>query len=452
MLRILVGAASYYCYISWPYRAGQKLLGRRRPGWLSDDHGINWSGGDEIMNRTTRLAVLGLMLVCASALAGGPKRLKPEDRLACEQFAKTKFKEWRTADLSKIPPPNPDTVKLPYQLPISLVVYNHKGGFVHGAIDEDELAYHVEQARAVYQACGIEVVVSAVRYIEGPASMDNLERTDPDHPKTMSEQERCLFTPIHQPGMVNVYFVEEANNEHGSSVSHAYSNKAFMSQGEYANEKSRRFTGAAVIVDSSRNGGRGRQIVMPHEIGHIVLDASHTLDRKADLMNDDLGLTTLTLSKEQCTRARASPFVTLRASPDNFEAEAATRCDRNCSLELHEWSAKPTAICEGYENIQLKQLAFCDAEQKIVNPFAIANAPRKGTAACRYYYLKRASLEARKSKQHDDPTVAEGSGLFVYQDCRVAKKGPQEELMAALGETVYDYSVEAEKYCKLLAQ
>jgi hypothetical protein len=397
------------------------------------------------------IGVLFISLLAADpAKAWGPHRLTPQEQAECAKLAKTNFKEWKKADLSKLPAPNPDTVKLPYQLPLALVVYNHKPGIFSREIDERELAFHLEQARTSYRACGIEVVVQSVRYLEGPKFIDNLERTDPDHPKSLSPQERCLFAPTHQDGIVNVYFVEDANNEHGDSVSHAYSKKAFMSSGEYAAEKERRFTGTAVITDASLSGGKARDIVMPHEISHVVLDASHSLDRKPDIMNNDIERTTIQITNEQCATARASPFVTLRKSPDDFEAEAATRCDPSCPIELHQWGERKVDVCAGVDNDVLKKIAFCDAEAKLVNPFAIASSPKIGTPACRYALLRRASLEARKSKSHADPTVAEGGGLFIYEDCRIVKKGPQAVLFESMGETVPDYSTERVRYCEIM--
>src|SRR4051812_29837581 len=96
-----------------------------------------------------------LLLLSNSVYAFGPKRLNPEQLKQCDELAATKLQAWKKADLRKLPAPSTDREKYPYELPLRLVVLNHKS-YWEGPIDEDEIAYHLEQTRTAFHQCGIE--------------------------------------------------------------------------------------------------------------------------------------------------------------------------------------------------------------------------------------------------------------------------------------------------------
>ncbi|MGZ3686879.1 MAG: hypothetical protein ACXWPM_08980 [Bdellovibrionota bacterium] len=264
----------------------------------------------------TGFRVFGFILVLsalgsANAHAFGPHRMTEKEHGQCNQLAKTGFREWKKPNLSKIPGLSAKEKTFAYELPLALIVYRHKT-FFENTLDEKELAYHVEQARFAYDQCGIAVTVESVRFLDGPRFLNHLDR-DGNSPDGSSDQEVCLIGPTRHPGVVNVYFVEDAraSGEIAGGPSHAI--------------RSGDFTGAAILADPNRrwNTIEGkpnfqREILLPHEVGHIVFDSSMPVEGlPANLMNHDAP-TSLEVTQEQCYRAYQSPFVKTKAPAESL--------------------------------------------------------------------------------------------------------------------------------------
>lgn len=87
--------------------------------------------------------------------------------------------------------------------------------------------------------------------------------------RPLSEQERCLLTPLHHPGEVNVFFVDSAGfNE----PSHAIMD-ATLAPSLPGDE---RFAGAAIL--SSEDTGEFTELYsygVAHEVAHLVTNQGH---------------------------------------------------------------------------------------------------------------------------------------------------------------------------------
>lgn len=251
-------------------------------------------------------SLLAALLLASPALALRP--LTAEQKSRCEAAARSGFTEWKRADLSKLPAPSPDKAAYPLELPLNVVVYNHKG-FWSMDSGEDEIGYHLERAQETYRQCGVEPVIDSLRYVEGPDFLDDVDR-GADNGSRLTERERCLFGPLKRDGMVNVIFVGSVDSDRGASTSHALTRRGFAG-GEYSLEEDKSFAGIAVIADGSRAFGgdaRKRRLVFAHEIGHIALDSGE-VSYGGNLMSDELGRTALSVTPAQCATLKKGPFV-----------------------------------------------------------------------------------------------------------------------------------------------
>ncbi|MBI4667712.1 MAG: hypothetical protein HY747_00775 [Elusimicrobia bacterium] len=248
----------------------------------------------------------------------GSWHLNPEERQICERISTTGLSEWKNPDFSYISTPSSNVQQYPFLLPLVFIVYNHNG-HEDSPIDEREIDFYIEQSRYAFRPCGIEVSVESIRYVQGPSFLDSLDcHPDANFVGLISEKELCLYGAVHQPDFINIYFVKKVPaGENPDGQSYALNRRAF----EYARNVTldmEQFIGSIIIVDSDRinlsvfNPNEREQVgveVVPHEIGHIILNQGHEYGFLENLMSDTGYEITLSLTPEQCRKALDSPFV-----------------------------------------------------------------------------------------------------------------------------------------------
>ncbi len=254
------------------------------------------------------LALILLTGLCeqSSHALGGHRISKMDMDAACKQAAVSGFKEWKQPNWQNITRGMPN-----YKLvmPVNFVAYNQRG-WLNGDFADSDAERYLEQLRDTYRGCGIDVELHSLKYVEGPAFLNSLDRNFEDL-TFLGAKERCLFTPLHVDNEINVYFVEGVGSKLSVGRSHAWLQDYLVPQqsGDY------RFIGAAVVTTYDRsNFSTSHAFVVPHEVGHVVMNMGHTSGIGYNLMADSANLLSYYVTDEQCQRARNSPFVKTKES------------------------------------------------------------------------------------------------------------------------------------------
>ncbi|MBI3554845.1 MAG: hypothetical protein HY074_01115 [Deltaproteobacteria bacterium] len=250
----------------------------------------------------------------AHAMAG--KRItQAEMNAACTQAATEGFTQWKQPNWHKISRSLPDHNLV---LPVNFVAYNEKG-WLSGELDEGSAQMYLEQLRDTYRGCGIDVELHSLKFVAGPTFLNSLDLNS-EELTHLSDKERCLFTPLHVDGEVNVYFVEGVGSKLSVGRSHAWL-QAYMNPEKNGDS---RFIGAAVVTTFDRSSfSKAHPYVVPHEVGHLVLNTGHV--STYNLMADSAEKLSYYLTGEQCELARSSPFLRSRDSLGALPALAAGR-------------------------------------------------------------------------------------------------------------------------------
>lgn len=242
------------------------------------------------------------------------------------ESGRTHFEEWKHVPSEKFAPDPNDTKKYPLEIELQIVVYNHDR-WIDQQIDDEELRFHIGQARKAFHQCNIEVTAADVRYLKGPRFLGSLTENE-DGVAALSRRERCLLSPTFETGLLNLYFVDNVPTEGSTTgTSHALTESAFRN-GEYrfSTPEDRSFIGTAIITDASRRStiqtgqvdsaghpitraNPAQKVVVPHELAHILTNEGHTNSFGPNLMNAALERADLSLTPAQCQKAQASPFV-----------------------------------------------------------------------------------------------------------------------------------------------
>jgi hypothetical protein len=242
------------------------------------------------------------------ALAMGKSISHEEFNSTCTKIAREGMPEYRQVNWEEIDGERPTESSLRLELPLVFHVVNHQGGFLgSNSISERELNVHLASLRDAYNGCGLAVLPEEIHYWDAPTWMDTISRNPNTH--QMSDEERCLFRGTHREGRINVYFVESVT---GIADAYAHANYWFE-PGQPGDE---RFVSSAMVSDLERLGyGQrvsARHLVVAHEVGHPLMNTSHTFNREPNLMSDFRESMALSLNAGQCERARKSRFVRAR--------------------------------------------------------------------------------------------------------------------------------------------
>ena len=205
-------------------------------------------------------------------------------------------------------------------MPVNFVAYNQRG-WLNSSFAESDAQRYLEQLRDTYRGCGIDVELHGLKFVSGPDFLNSLNRNFDDL-TFLGERERCLFGPLHVDGEVNVYFVEGVGSTLSVGRSHAWPASYLVSQ----KPGDSRFVGAAVVTGYDRSTfNKSHPYVVPHEVGHVVMDMGHVSGMGFNLMADSGELLSYYVTNDECERARRSPFVRARETLGQMPALAAGR-------------------------------------------------------------------------------------------------------------------------------
>lgn len=260
--------------------------------------------GDNFIFLGVCAAFLGITMVPAL----GSERLTPEESVVCEKIANEGLRDWKKVDLRKIPTPSSDLEKYKYEIRIAFHVVNHQS-FFEGRVEEKTIFDDLKFMRKAFRPCSIEVVAQQIRYVETPDFLKSFER-DSRHVAKITEKQRCLFSSIHVPGAVNVYYVDPSFG--GPLNSYSLARYFFFNDDVKNEEADEKFIGSVVVLDSDRGRHIG-PLVTAHEVAHSVLNSGHFQDNfKYNLLSDDPAKVAPILESSQCDDARYSPFLRRR--------------------------------------------------------------------------------------------------------------------------------------------
>lgn len=201
----------------------------------------------------------------------------------------------------------------PKRLAVKLNVFYCAGAFSAGEDVRGVVSRDVEEADAALGACGLRVVPGAVEEIklqDGSACTSHFSLTvDHDSP-TLSQNERWLFETYHAAkggGALSVFYLPWSSQ--GPTMAGTSIPADYIAQAKQNNAEDRKSIGALAIFHKARSFMEQRN-VLPHEMGHILLDDSRHSTVSGNLM-EAFGKGAA-LTKAQCAKMRASPFVSAR--------------------------------------------------------------------------------------------------------------------------------------------
>jgi len=244
----------------------------------------------------------------ASAMSKSRTTLTPSERIECERLARDGMPLTRTFDLGEAAKP---TGRYRFVLPVHFISYNQYFRLPHKEFFRESNARdHLDNLRTTFDSCGIDIELKRAIRVVGPKFLNDLPHANPIPPslyrRPLSEQERCLLTPLHHPGEVNVFFVDSAGfNE----PSHAIMD-ATLAPSLPGDE---RFAGAAIL--SSEDTGEFTELYsygVAHEVAHLVTNQGHVNGfAEENILADMADSYDWTLNARQCEAAQKSRFVQL---------------------------------------------------------------------------------------------------------------------------------------------
>jgi hypothetical protein len=255
------------------------------------------------------LALGGFVLPSATfAMSKARTTLTQNEFLECEKVAKQGFPLVRTFDLGESAKP---TGKYRFVLPVHFISYNQYFRLPHQEFFRKTNAKeHLQFLRDTFESCGIDIELKRAIRVVGPQFLNTLPPEDPISPpsrrRTLSEKERCLFTPLHADGEVNVSFVDSVGSGHTSNAIMDAILVPMLPSDE-------RFAGAAVI--DSQEGGEFADryaYAVAHEVAHLVTNQGHVNGfAESNILADMAEGFDWTMNASQCEAAQRSRFVQL---------------------------------------------------------------------------------------------------------------------------------------------
>jgi hypothetical protein len=169
-----------------------------------------------------------------------------------------------------------------------------------------DLARDLREAREVYAACGVEVRAEPPEtFASDYGAPHPCQLTAGYELKTLPPDQRALFAPYASRDVLRVFYLSFRAGPDGPTTAGTSVPEDLIRLTKDDNAEDLRLVGSLAVFHKARSFMDAR-FVLPHEMGHVLLDESRHSTAPGNLMQGwGRGHA---LTPAQCARIRASPF------------------------------------------------------------------------------------------------------------------------------------------------